>query len=177
MDDWTDQDLVRAAQDGDVRAFEELVKRHESFIVASILRVVRNRSTAEDLAQESFFRAWRSLGSFRGDSQFRTWVYRIGTNLSLNHVSRSREQPIEDIPEVQRNDSTTGSALDSAMEKAWHEAVRSLPAELRRPYVLREFEDKPYEAIALELGVPLNTVRTRIHRARRQISDDLKEWK
>ena len=177
MDDWTDQDLVRGAQDGDIRAFEELVRRHESFIVASILRVVRNRSTAEDLAQESFFRAWRSLASFRGDSQFRTWVYRIATNLSLNHVSRSREQPVEDIPELGRTDSTTGSAVDSAMEIAWHHAARSLPDELRRPYSLREFEDKSYEDIALELGIPLNTVRTRIHRARKQISDELKEWK
>lgn len=176
MDDWTDEALVEAAQGADIGAFEVLVRRHEGFVVATALRVVRNRSTAEDLAQESFFRAWRSLSSFRGDSQFRTWMYRIATNLALNHVSRGREDAVEEIPDLSPSDSTSPTAIASGMEAAWREAVASMPDELRNPYQLREFDDQSYEEIAATLGVPLNTVRTRIHRARKNVNNAMKEW-
>ena len=159
-----------------MRAFEVLVRRHEGFVVAAALRVVRNRSTAEDLAQESFFRAWRNLSSFRGDAQFRTWMYRIATNLALNHVSRGREDAVEEIPELSRLDTTTTTAVASDMDAAWRGAVASMPEELRGPYQLREFEDQSYEEIASRLGVPLNTVRTRIHRARKHVNNTMKEW-
>lgn len=176
MHDWTDESLVQAAQGGDVRAFETLVRRHEAFVVGAALRVVRNASTAEDLAQESFFRAWRGLSSFRGDSQFRTWMYRIATNLALNHVSRGREDATEDIPELRPVDSTTDVVVASGMESAWRSVVASMPDELRQPYELREFEDQSYGEIAEALSVPLNTIRTRIHRARKLVNNTMKEW-
>lgn len=141
------------------------------------MRIVRNRSTAEDLAQEAMFRAWRKLGDFRGDAQFRSWVYRIATNLALNHVQRSREMvselPIEPAPAR----SAESVALAGEFGDAWDEAIASLPGELQQPYRLREVDDLPYQEIADQLGIPLNTVRTRIHRARGLMTERMQAWK
>lgn len=130
MDHWNDEELVAAAQGGNVGAFEVLVRRHQGFIVATANRVVHNRATAEDLAQESFFRAWRSLREFRQDAQFRTWMYRITTNLALNHVSRSREVPVEDTGDRLSSDSTPDGVLRDEMEAAWKAVSSGLPHEL-----------------------------------------------
>ncbi len=141
------------------------------------LRIVRNRATAEDLAQEAMFRAWRKIGDFRGDAQFRSWVYRIATNLALNQVQRSREStsefPIEPAPAR----SAESVAIGSEIGEAWAEAINTLPPELREPYRLREANELSYQEIADQLGIPLNTVRTRIHRARGLMMERMQAWK
>lgn len=153
------------AQRGDVGSFEVLVARHQAFITATAMRVVRNQATAEDVAQEAFFRAWRALPEFRGDAQFRSWVYRIATNVALNQVERKREQPVEEMPETGHHPTAEDAAMDQALANAWKNAINQLTPELRGPYVMRERDGASYDQIAAELGVPLNTVRTRIHRA------------
>ena len=177
MDHWTDQELVDAARGANVAAFEILVRRHHAFIVASAMRVVRNRATAEDLTQEAMFRAWRKLDDFRGDAQFRSWVYRIATNLALNHVQRSREStsefPVEPVPAR----SAESLAMSAEVNEAWDAAIASLPGDLRQPYRLREVDELSYQEIADRLGIPLNTVRTRIHRARGIMMDRMEPWK
>ena len=177
MDEWTDQQLVEAAQGGNVSAFEVLVRRHHSVIVASTLRIVRNRATAEDLTQEAMFRAWRKIGEFRGDAQFRSWVYRIATNLALNQVQRSRESTAEFPIEPAPARSAESVAIGSEFGEAWAEAINTLPAELREPYRLREAEELSYQEIADQLDIPLNTVRTRIHRARGIMMERMQAWK
>ena len=158
-------------------AFEILVRRHQAFIVASTMRVVRNRATAEDLAQEAMFRAWRKLDDFRGDAQFRSWVYRIATNLALNHVQRSRESTSENAVEPAPARSAESLAMAAEVNEAWDSAIASLPEELRQPYRLREIDGSSYQEIADQLGIPLNTVRTRIHRARSVMMDRMEPWK
>ncbi|MDH3193039.1 MAG: sigma-70 family RNA polymerase sigma factor [Acidimicrobiia bacterium] len=177
MDEWTDQQLVEAAQNGNVSAFEVLVRRHHAFLVASTLRIVRNRATAEDLAQEAMFRAWRKIGEFRGDAQFRSWVYRIATNLALNQVQRSRESTAEFPIEPTPARSAESVAIGATIGEAWAEAINTLPAELREPYRLREAEELSYQEIADQLDIPLNTVRTRIHRARGIMMERMQAWK
>lgn len=158
-------------------AFEILVRRHQPFIVASTLRVVRNRATAEDLAQEAMFRAWRKLDDFRGDAQFRSWVYRIATNLALNHIQRSRESTSEISIEPKPARSAESVAMAAEVNEAWDSAIASLPNDLRQPYHLREVDELSYQEIADRLGIPLNTVRTRIHRARSVMMDRMEPWK
>ena len=177
MDERSDQELVRAAQTGNLQAFEVLVQRHQAFIVSTAMRMVRHRATAEDIAQEALFRAWRSLPGFRGDAQFRSWVYRIATNLALNHLQRGRDIPVEVVPEADATQATESTAVEAAMEQSWRAAVQRLPKELREPYALREESGMPYEDIATTLDIPLNTVRTRIHRARKKISEEMREWR
>ncbi len=168
---------MERAQSGDVGAFEVLVVRHQAFITATAMRVVRNQATAEDVAQEAFFRAWRALPEFRGDAKFRSWVYRIATNLALNHIERRRELPVEEMPETSTNPTAEDSAMEHAISDAWEVAIGQLAPELREPYVMRERDGASYEQIAAELGVPLNTVRTRIHRARRRVGDSMEAWR
>ena len=141
------------------------------------MRVVRNSAIAEEIAQETFIRAFRSLGDFRGDSQVRSWLYRIATNLSLNSVTRRREYPSDTIPDLIAPDSPARQAESSELREHLESAIAALPDNLRRPLVLREFEHRTYDEIAGELDIPLNTVRTRILRARQALRKDLEEWR
>ncbi len=172
----SDLDLARAAPD-DLDAFAELVRRHQDFVYGAVLRVVRNHAVAEELAQETFLRAFRAIADFRGEAQVRSWLYRIATNLAVNWVTRRREFPTEAIPER-----TVAAGPGAIVERAelWEQleaAIRELSDELRRPLVLREFEGMSYREIAEVTGLPLNTVRTRILRARRAVRKRLESWR
>jgi RNA polymerase sigma-70 factor (ECF subfamily) len=176
LDDRSDLELARAAVD-DLAAFGELVRRHQDFVYGAAMRVVRNPAIAEEVAQDTFIRAFRGLSDFRGEAQVRSWLYRIATNLSLNVVTRRREYPSEALPEVAARDSPAKAAINAELRQHLTEAVAELPDSLRRPLVLREFEHLTYEEIAAELDIPLNTVRTRILRARHALRDKLEEWR
>jgi len=132
---------------------------------------------AEDIAQDTFIRAFRGLGDFRGDSQVRSWLYRIATNLSLNAVTRRKEYPSDTMPELRAPDSPSRQAESSELRDHLAEAIEQLPDKLRRPLVLREIEHRSYEEIAQELDIPLNTVRTRILRARKSLRSELEDWR
>lgn len=173
----SDQELVALAQEGDLEAFGVLVRRHQGFVFGVILRVVKNRATAEDLAQDTFMRAFKSIHGFRGDAQVRSWLYRIGNNLAINHVTRSREHPTDVVPEKSTDRSTARSAEQRDLKVALEAAISELPEDLRRPLIMREYEDCSYEKIAYELDVPLNTIRTRIFRAKRALQGSMEEWR
>lgn len=176
--DRTDQELVEAARAGNLGAFEELVRRHERFVFGAALRIVKNRVVAEDVAQETFFAAWKAIGTFRGDAQVRSWLYRIATNRALNAVTRQREFATE---ETYIDHPRTASAEEEAIRRVGVEelgsAVAQLPDALRQVFILREEQGLSYEEISARLGVPLNTVRTRLRRARLAVADHLEEWR
>ncbi len=172
-----DLDLVHAPGDG-LEAFGELVRRHQDFVFGAALRVVRDRLLAEDLAQEAFLRAYRGRHRFRGDAAVRTWLYRIATNLALNAVARRREYPTERLPE--RPARSGAPALEAEAAALWADladAVARLAPELREPLVMRAQRGLSYQEIADATGVPLNTVRTRILRARRALQSSLQAWR
>ncbi len=161
----------------DLDAFGELIRRHQDFVYGAALRVVRNRAIAEELAQETFLRAFHALDDFRGDAQVRSWLYRIATNLAKNAVTRRKEFPAEeglDRPVVAH----PGARLEThAMAADLRAAIEQLPDKLREPLVLREYQELSYEEIAERTGVPLNTVRTRILRARRALREPMEDWR
>ena len=131
---------------------------------------------AEEVAQETFFRAYRSLEKFRGEAKLRTWLYRIATNLAIDLVARRRERPVEEVPD-QISHRTPATDVEIAMQSAdLREALGQLPETLREPLMLREYELLSYDNIADRLDIPLNTVRTRIFRAKAQLRDLMKEW-
>lgn len=174
-----DHELVTAAQAGDLEAFGELVRRHQDFVYGAVMRVVKNPTLAEDVSQDCFLRAYRALPDFRGESQVRSWLYRIAHNLAINAVTRRREYPTETMPEIP---ATGGggperSAEMSELAAAMNEAIEALPEDLKQPLVLRELKHLSYEDIAGELQLPLNTVRTRIFRARRALQSHMKDWR
>ena len=173
-----DSALVSAAQH-DLDAFGELVRRHQDFVFGAAMRVVRNPVLAEDLAQETFVRAYRALPDFRGESHVRSWLYRIASNLALNAVQRRKEYPSEAMPEpAATGASAPGRQTElSALREALAEAVQSLPPDLRGPLVMREYEGLSYQEIAERTGLPLNTVRTRILRGRRALRGKMESWR
>ncbi len=173
-----DPELVALATE-DLGAFGELVRRHQDFVYGAALRVVRNPVLAQDLAQETFVRAYRALPDFRGDSQVRSWLYRIASNLSLNAVQRRREYPSDAMPEspARRSDNPGRQTELSALRDALADAVDQLPEDLKNALVLREYEGLSYQEIADQTGLPLNTVRTRILRARRALRSKMEAWR
>lgn len=162
----SDRFLVAAAQAGDLHAFETLVRRHQDAAYRVALRMLGSRLDAEDAAQEALVQAWRRLPSFRGESRFSTWLYRIVTNRCLNvRPARVRAEALPDVLIDRRSD--TLEALERS--ERLHELVRGLldlSAEQRAALVLRELEGLSYEEIADVLGVSLPAVKGRIHRAR-----------
>lgn len=173
-----DQELAAAAAAGQLEAFGELVRRHQDFVYGAVLRVVKNPTAAEDISQDCFLRAYRALPEFRGESQVRSWLYRIATNLALNAVTRRREYPTEVIPEQNPwpESGPERHAEQRELAEALGEAIKQLPDDLQEPLVLREVRHMSYEDIAAELDLPLNTVRTRIFRARRALQSHMSEW-
>ncbi|MDF1597859.1 MAG: sigma-70 family RNA polymerase sigma factor [Acidimicrobiia bacterium] len=175
-DNCSDLELLQGAGEN-LEAFGELIRRHQNFVFGAAMRVVRNRPIAEELTHEAFLRAFRARDSFRGDAGVRSWLYRIATNLAKNEVSRRREWPTDqDLDRVDHTD--PGRRLHTeALTVDVRSAIEQLPDSLREPLVLREYEELSYAEISERTGVPLNTVRTRILRARRALRPHLEEWR
>lgn len=182
----TDQQLVARAREGDQRAFELLVRKYQHKVLKLIMRYVRDMDEAMDLTQETFVKAWKALGSFRGDSAFYTWLYRIAVNTAKNHLVGEQRQPYTvelDADETDQyagepglTDTATpeGEALGSELHRVVMEAIHDLPEDLRTAITLRELEGLSYEDIAEVMGCPIGTVRSRIFRAREAIDKRLK---
>ena len=182
-----DQLLVERAQRGDKRAFELLVEKYQRKLARLVGRLVRDPAEAEDVTQEAFVKAYRALPSFRGDSAFYTWLYRIGINTAKNYlVAMGRRAPTStevDAEEAegyesadQLRDINTPESLLLSKEIATtvNKAIESLPEELRSAIQLRELEGMSYEEIAKLMDCPIGTVRSRIFRAREAIAERLK---
>jgi RNA polymerase sigma-70 factor (ECF subfamily) len=182
----TDPDLalVRLAQAGDQRAFEALVVKYQRRIARHVARYVRRASDVEDVVQDTFIRAYRGLGSFRGDSAFYSWLYRIATNVALTAVKRDQNPVLlgDDAPEeradafepgVSDNEDPERTMIAKQIAEAVEKAIARLQPTLSEALMLFEVEGKTYPEIAQVLGIPVGTVRTRIFRAREFIAKRL----
>ena len=181
-----DRELVQRVQDGDSAAFDLLVRKYQHRIVALIGRYVADWSECQDVAQEAFLRAYRAIGSFRGDAQFYTWLHRIAVNTAKNHlVASNRRPPTGDIDvadaeqfdsgiRLRDNDTPERELMRQQMEQTVMRAVQDLPEELRVASTLREVEGMSYEEIAEKMDCPIGTVRSRIFRARDAIDEQLR---
>ena len=182
-----DQHLVERAQRGDKRAFELLVEKYQRKLARLVSRLVRDPGEVEDVTQEAFVKAYRALPSFRGDSAFYTWLYRIGINTAKNYlVATGRRAPTSTAVDAEEaeglengeplRDINTPESLLLSKEIATtvNAAIESLPEELRSAIQLREIEGMSYEEIAKLMDCPIGTVRSRIFRAREAIAERLK---
>lgn len=176
-----DIELVRLAQGGNQRAFEALVVKYQRRIARHVARYIRRASDVEDVVQEAFIRAYRGLASFRGDSAFYSWLYRIATNAALNHLRRQPAEEMlgDDSPEERADSFEPGisdgedperSMVAREIREAVEKAMTRLHPDLAEALTLYEVEGKPYAEIATMLNIPLGTVRTRIYRAREFIA-------
>ncbi len=185
--------LVQRTLAGEQRAFEMLVVKYQRRVERLIGRMVRDADLVQDIAQETFIRAYRALAQFRGDAQFYTWLYRIAVNTAKKQLMELKRDPLvfqsqmksgEDdetsAPERELNsgvaDTETPEAVLASKEiaEAVNAAMDALPEELRMAITLREIEGMSYEEIATALECPIGTVRSRIFRAREAISGRIK---
>ncbi len=181
-----DHELVRRVQRGESAAFDALVRKYQHRITSLIGRYIPDWSECQDVAQETFIRAYRAIGSFRGDAQFYTWLHRIAVNTAKNHlVSQNRRPPTDDIDASDAEQFDTGAKLRvtdtpehellrQEIERTVMRAVEALPEELRTAITLREMDGLSYEDIAAQMKCPIGTVRSRIFRAREAIDVQLK---
>jgi len=175
-------ELVRRAQAGDTDAFATLVTEHQRFVYNLAWRTLGDAREAEDMAQEAFVRAWLALPNFRGQAQFRTWLYRIVTNLCCNRLPRLRrelimigEDSVADVPEESSADMT--SAVEAEERRAFlHRQIEALPENYRLLVTLRFQQELPYEEIASILNLPLGTVKAGLFRARARLRQALRDY-
>lgn len=175
----TEATLIHRAQKGDHAAFAALVDEHQRYVYNLALRVVKDENEALDLAQETFVRAWTALPNFRGQSQFRTWLYRIVTNLCYNRLPNLRrslndlgDDVMEDIPEPQFNNPVSEFESNET-RRHLHQAIDDLEANYKVLITLRYQYELSYDEIASTLNLPLGTVKTGIFRAKEQLRKSL----
>ena len=168
--------LIRQAQQGDRRAYSELVQAHCSGVIGMIYRMCGDSQLAEDAAQDAFIRAWEHLPKYQPRSSFRNWLYRIAANRTLDILRRERNSMnIDDTvlhaggltPEMQ--------TIQAERARAVQAAILRLPAASRSVLVLREFEGFSYKEISGILGIPIGTVMSRLNYARTKLMENLKE--
>ena len=180
MDSPSDGELVQEVRSGSRRAFTELMRRHQRRVYWTARRLVGNHDDAEDVAQEAFVKAYLSLGDFRGDSSFFTWLYRIAVNLSLNALRKRqlityvreselmrRVIPGGHDPEEETQHRETESRLQQAVER--------LPEKQKAVFVLRFYDELPYEEIALLLRTSVGGLKANYHHALRKVQEMMRD--
>ncbi|MBS7779597.1 RNA polymerase sigma factor RpoE [Acidovorax sp. CCYZU-2555] len=186
----SDLQLVERTNAGDQRAFELLVIKYQRRIERLIARMVRDTDQVQDIAQETFIRAYRALHQFRGEAQFYTWLYRIAVNTAKKALLDMKRNPVvsesalrsqsdEDETSYLGQELTTDETPETVLAaqeiaQAVNDAMQALPEELRQAVTLREIEGLSYEEISAAMGCPIGTVRSRIFRAREAISARVK---
>jgi RNA polymerase sigma-70 factor, ECF subfamily len=177
--------LLLRAQAGDLEAFEEFVRLFERRIRAVLARLLDDERDVEEAAQDTFVQAWRHLERFRGDSAPFTWLYRIAVNEALQRNRRRRPdtQPLEHAPDVESRvspESTAARPLPADVAAVEHEELarllaelRALPFDARAPLVLRDIEGWSYDDIAVVLEISVSAAKSRVHRARLQVTRSL----
>lgn len=182
----SDEQLVARARRGDKRAFDLLVLKYQYRLQALVARYFQDPEEIADVVQDTFVKAYRALGNFRGESRFYTWLYRIAVNTAKNYlVARGRRPPADDVEvesaeqldagdSLRDVDSPENLFLRDELEALVLRAIEALPEELRTALTLREFEGLSYEEIAKAMGCPVGTVRSRIFRAREAIDREVR---
>jgi RNA polymerase sigma-70 factor (ECF subfamily) len=185
----SDQQIVAWAQEGHELAFRELVRRYQRPVFSLIYRMVRDRETAEDLAQETFIKVLNAIDSYRPEHKFSSWIFKIANNAAIDHLRRREPDLLSldgapDAVSVERQEATAlqardvgESPLDELEARELGSQIETAIARLRPEYraciMLRHVEGRAYEEIAAILDLPLGTVKTYIHRARAELRDAL----
>jgi RNA polymerase sigma-70 factor, ECF subfamily len=184
-----DQELVRAAQGGEMEAFEELVARHRDKIYARAYSMMRNEEEAIDLSQEAWVKGWQRLKQFHGESSFGTWMTRIVINLCLDQLRKQKRQRTDSIDEINEESggverqmpvvtvNPTAGLERTELRQRIDRALGQLSYEHRTVLVLHEFEEMEYKEIARTMGCSIGTVMSRLFYARRKLAALLTDLK
>jgi RNA polymerase sigma-70 factor (ECF subfamily) len=172
-----EDELVLLAKTGDQEAFAALVRQNAEYVFNLAYRLTKNREEAEDLSQEAFVRVWKALPNFRSEAQFRTWMYRIVTNLCYDRLPKLRRElaliEIDQVIEISSAPDRKPEArlLSREMQAELYEVIDNLPQSYRLLITLRHLQGMSYDEIAEATGQPLGTVKAGIHRARKMLKE------
>jgi len=180
-----DPDLLRRAQGGDEAAFGVIMRTHYERTFRLVCAIIHNEADARDVCQEVWLTVWKQLGTFRGDSRFSTWLHPIATRRALDHLRKRRRWFDRFLPFATGDDTTPGAPEPVTTDDAGQQlegsetvarvraALATLPPKHRAVLALRELEGLSYEEIATAVGVPVGTVMSRLHAARRLLAEKL----
>ena len=178
----SDSLLIQKAKEGNEGAFNFLMNKYYPRVYASLFSFTKSKEDSEDLAQQTFIKVWQQIKSFRGDSAFFTWVYRIAINLAKNHVASSgyKKQKLNSSIDQLEIDISSNENIESMLIHSQSiddikEFINTMPEALKTAFTLRESEGKSYEEISIITETPIGTVRSRIFRARESIVDYMKK--
>ena len=174
-----DAECVKRVQRGDVASFEVLVRRHQKATFNLVYRLLGDYDEAADVAQEVFLSAFKSIYQFRGDANFSTWLYRIAFNHASTrrkslHLAQQRHVPLDGTELIGDSDAFADpekTAQDRETQQRVQRALNSLPKDDATIIILRDLQDAPYEEVAQMLEIPVGTVKSRLHRARRALKE------
>jgi RNA polymerase sigma-70 factor (ECF subfamily) len=184
----TDAELVKLAQQGDNRAFDELVKRYENKVYRLTFKILRHEDDAGEALQDAFMSAYRGIKNFKSDSTFSTWLYRVATNAALmkyrkrrdGHISLEQSQSYdEDADRLEIPDWSAlpdEDLLTGELDEILAEGLSRLPDELREVFVMRDIEEQSNSEVAGRLQLTVPAVKSRLHRARLQLRDRLNRY-
>ncbi|MFM7736987.1 MAG: sigma-70 family RNA polymerase sigma factor [Alphaproteobacteria bacterium] len=188
-----DADLVREAAQGDREAFRELVERYQRRVLGVVMGMLHDRDAALDVTQEAFIKAYRSIGSFKGDASFYTWIYRIAVNLSIDWQRREWRRPIAEAPRGTSGEAPVEDAIDRIgdespgadpflatrdrqLRERVREAIEELTPDHKAVILLREVEGLSYDEISRVMQCSKGTVMSRLHYARKKLQKRLQEF-
>jgi len=178
----SDSLLVEKAKEGNEGAFNFLMNKYYPRVYASLFSFTKSKEDSEDLAQQTFVKVWQQIQSFRGDSAFFTWVYRIAINLAKNYVASSgykkqkANSSIDQLEfDVSSNENIESMLIHTQSVDDIKDFINTMPEALKTAFTLRESEGKSYEEISIITETPIGTVRSRIFRARESIVDFMKK--
>lgn len=190
--DEADEVLMVAYQQGEVRAFEVILDRHKRPVFNFILRYVGSRETAEDLMQETFLRVIKGAAAYQRQAKFTTWLYTIARNLCVDQSRRAKHRKAQSLDAPMSSSDDSGTLLDvipssgmasdrrtesNQLQVRLHQALANLSEEQREVFLMREFLDMPFKDIASVVGVPENTVKSRMRYALEKLRLELEEYK
>ena len=181
MDSAPDDSLISEAVAGNDRAYEQLVFRYQDRLIHSLEHTTDSREDALEIAQQAFIQAWRKLDTFRQESQFYSWLYRIARNVAVSRSRKNRlnSNSLEAYSDATGFEATSNAAPSDRIERSEQinsvrSALSQIPEDFRQPLVLKEIDGLSYEEISQLLDIPMGTVRSRIYRARQELTERLK---
>ena len=178
-----DKSLIEACRAGDTEAFGVLVRRYQDRLYPTVFRLTGCADEAHDLLQEAFLRAFEKLGRFQGESSFYTWVYRIAVNLALSgrrkrrpvlRLQHGRNGAVVDPPDAAPESDPSAPLERAERDRLIQEALGALAPDHRAVVIMKEYDGLHYDEIGSILGIPVGTVRSRLHRARGELRERLR---
>ena len=181
--EFDERKMIERASGGDPEAFNRLMEQHERRMYAVALRMCANREDAQDCLQEAMLRVYRAIGSFKGESSFSTWVYRITMNTCLDELRRKKNRQSSSLDDLldegwapaDDRSSPEKHAMRAETARVLHETIRELPEDMRAAVVLRDIQGYSYEEIAKILDINVGTIKSRISRGREKLREKLRE--